>query len=129
LPKAGCGRRAATPCHPAVASSFLSPIMSFPERTTTAEIELGVTLRPKFDADSLIPCITKNVASGDVLMFAFMYAESLQHTLKTGKATYWSRSRRKLWVKGEESGNIQVVRELRTDCDQDVLLLKVEQSG
>lgn len=103
--------------------------MSFPERTTTAEIELGATLRPKFDADGLIPCITQDAASGEVLMFAFMNAESLQHTLKSGKATYWSRSRKKLWVKGEESGNIQVVRELRTDCDQDVLLLKVEQSG
>jgi len=103
--------------------------MSFPERTTTAEIELGATLRPKFDADGLIPCITQDAATGEVLMFAFMNAESLQHTLKTGKATYWSRSRRKLWVKGEESGNIQAVRELRTDCDQDVLLIKVDQSG
>lgn len=103
--------------------------MSFPERTTTAEIELGDTLRPKFDADGLIPCITQDAATGEVLMFAFMNAESLQHTLRTGKATYWSRSRKKLWVKGEESGNVQLVRELRTDCDQDVLLLKVEQSG
>jgi phosphoribosyl-AMP cyclohydrolase len=62
-------------------------------------------------------------------MFAFMSAESLAHTLRTRKATYWSRSRQKLWVKGEESGNTQEVRELRTDCDQDVLLLKVEQRG
>jgi len=62
-------------------------------------------------------------------MFAFMNAESLAHTLKTKKATYWSRSRNKLWVKGEESGNVQHVRELRTDCDQDVVLMKVEQSG
>ena len=62
-------------------------------------------------------------------MFAFMNAESLAHTLTTKKATYWSRSRSKLWVKGEESGNVQHVRELRTDCDQDVLLLKVEQAG
>ncbi len=103
--------------------------MSFPERTTTAEIELGGTLRPKFDADGLIPCITQDASTGEVLMFAFMNAESLEHTLRSGKATYWSRSRKKLWVKGEESGNIQVVRELRTDCDQDVLLLKVEQAG
>lgn len=101
----------------------------FPARTTTAEIELGTTLQPKFGADGLIPCITQDATSGEVLMFAFMNAESLAHTLKTKKATYWSRSRNKLWVKGEESGNVQQVRELRTDCDQDVLLLKVEQTG
>jgi phosphoribosyl-AMP cyclohydrolase len=101
----------------------------FPARTTTAEIELGTTLAPKFDADGLIPCITQDAATGEVLMFAFMNAESLALTLKTGKATYWSRSRRKLWLKGEESGNVQLVREVRTDCDQDVLLIKVEQSG
>ena len=101
----------------------------FPARTNTAEIELGTTLQPKFGADGLIPCITQDAKSGEVLMFAFMNAESLEHTLKTKKATYWSRSRNKLWVKGEESGNVQQVRELRTDCDQDVLLLKVEQTG
>jgi len=101
----------------------------FPARTSSAEIELGSTLQPKFGPDGLIPCITQDVQSGEVLMFAFMNAESLAHTLTTGKATYWSRSRQKLWVKGEESGNVQLVRELRTDCDQDVLLIKVEQSG
>jgi phosphoribosyl-AMP cyclohydrolase len=101
----------------------------FPARTATAEIELGTTLQPKFDADGLIPCITQDAATGEVLMFAFMNAESLAHTLATKKATYWSRSRKKLWVKGEESGNIQLVRELRTDCDQDALLIKVEQTG
>ena len=101
----------------------------FPARTTTAEIELGTTLQPKFGADGLIPCITQDATSGEVLMFAFMNAESLASTLRTKKATYWSRSRNKLWVKGEESGNVQLVRELRTDCDQDVLLIKVEQSG
>ena len=102
---------------------------AFPARTTTAEIELGATLQPKFGSDGLIPCITQDVATGEVLMFAFMNAESLAATLTTRKATYWSRSRAKLWVKGEESGNVQLVRELLTDCDQDVLLLKVEQSG
>ena len=102
---------------------------AFPARTTLPEIELGRTLQPKFDADGLIPCITQDVRTGEVVMFAFMNAESLGHTLQTGKATYWSRSRKKLWVKGEESGNVQLVKELRTDCDQDVLLLKVEQTG
>ncbi len=103
--------------------------MSFPSRTTATEIELGSQLQPKFGPDGLIPCITQDAATGEVLMFAFMNAESLAHTLKTRKATYWSRSRQKLWVKGEESGNVQIVRELRTDCDQDVLLLRVEQTG
>ena len=101
----------------------------FPARTSSAEIELGSTLQPKFGPDGLIPCITQDVQSGEVLMFAFMNAESLAHTLSTGKATYWSRSRQKLWVKGEESGNVQLVRELRTDCDQDVLLIKAEPQG
>lgn len=102
---------------------------AFPERTTRAELELGTTLQPKFGPDGLIPCITQDHATGQVLMFAFMNAESLAHTLKSGQATYWSRSRNKLWMKGEESGNVQVVRELYTDCDQDVILIKVDQSG
>ena len=103
--------------------------MNFPARTTNPEIELGKTFQPKFGSDGLIPCITQDIATGQVLMFAFMNAESLGHTLKTKKATYWSRSRKKLWLKGEESGNVQLVKELRTDCDQDVLLIKVEQAG
>jgi phosphoribosyl-AMP cyclohydrolase len=102
---------------------------AFPARTTNQEIELGTTLQPKFGSDGLIPCITQDVNTGQVLMFAFMNAESLALTLSTKKATYWSRSRNKLWVKGEESGNVQIVKELFTDCDQDVLLIKVEQTG
>ncbi len=101
----------------------------FPARTTTADIELGTTLQPKFGPDGLIPCITSDHATNEVLMFAFMNAEALAHTLKTGKATYWSRSRSKLWIKGEESGNAQLVKELLVDCDQDVILLKVENIG
>lgn len=109
-------------------SAFHFP-MSFPARTNTSEIELGSTFQPKFGADGLIPCITQDAATGEVLMFAFMNAESLAHTLKTRKASYWSRSRNKLWVKGEESGNTQIVKSLHTDCDQDVVLIKVEQTG
>jgi phosphoribosyl-AMP cyclohydrolase len=101
----------------------------FPARTPTAVIELGTTLQPKFGPDGLVPCITQDAVTGEVLMFAFMNAESLAHTLKTKKATYWSRSRQKLWVKGEESGNVQVVKEILTDCDQDVILIKVDQTG
>ena len=103
--------------------------LPFPARTQTAEIELGTTLQPKFGADGLIPCITSDHETNEVLMFAFMNAEALAHTLRTGKATYWSRSRSKLWVKGEESGNAQLVKEVLVDCDQDVLLLKVENVG
>ena len=101
----------------------------FPARTTTAEIELGATFQPKFGSDGLLPCITTDAGTNEVLMFAFMNAESLAHTLRTKKATYWSRSRNKLWVKGEESGNVQWVKEIRVDCDQDVILLKVENIG
>jgi phosphoribosyl-AMP cyclohydrolase len=101
----------------------------FPARTTTAEIELGTRLQPKFGPDGLIPCITTDHVTNEVLMFAFMNAEAFAHTLRTGKATYWSRSRNKLWIKGEESGHTQVVKELRVDCDQDVVLLKVENVG
>jgi phosphoribosyl-AMP cyclohydrolase len=102
---------------------------AFPARTTTPEIELGATLRPKFGPDGLIPCITVDAKTNEVLMFAFMNAEALAHTIKTKKATYWSRSRNKLWVKGEESGHVQLVKELLVDCDQDVVLLKVENVG
>jgi phosphoribosyl-AMP cyclohydrolase len=101
----------------------------FPPRTATADIELGAQFQPKFDSDGLIPCITSDHVTNEVLMFAFMNAESLAHTLRTGKATYWSRSRGKLWIKGEVSGNFQEVRELLVDCDQDVILLKVGHGG
>ena len=101
----------------------------FPARTNTAEIELGTMLQPKFGPDGLIPCITCDHVTNEVLMFAFMNAEALAHTIATRKATYWSRSRNKLWIKGEESGNAQLVKELRVDCDQDVILLKVENVG
>ena len=83
----------------------------------------------KFDAAGLIPAIAQDSGSGEVLMVAWMNAESLRKTLQTGEAHYWSRSRRKLWHKGEESGNVQKVRGIRADCDRDVLLLRIEQVG
>jgi phosphoribosyl-AMP cyclohydrolase len=101
----------------------------FPARTTTPEVELGTLLQPKFGPDGMIPCITVDHASGEVLMFAFMNETSLAATISTRKATYWSRSRGKLWVKGEESGNVLKVVDLYVDCDQDVLLLKVQNAG
>jgi phosphoribosyl-AMP cyclohydrolase len=102
---------------------------SFPTRATRTEIELGDTFCPKFGPDGLLPCITADHLSHEVLMFAFMNEEALAHTIRTGRATYWSRSRGKIWIKGEESGNAQLVKELRVDCDQDVILLKVENVG
>ncbi len=86
-------------------------------------------LRPKFDADGLVAAIAQDAESGDVLMLAWMNAEALRLTLETGKATYWSRSRGALWVKGETSGHTQAVLEVRVDCDQDAVLLKVRQTG
>ena len=83
----------------------------------------------KWDADGLVPAIAQEAGSNDVLMFAFMNREALARTAELGEAVYWSRSRQRLWHKGEESGHIQKVRELRLDCDNDVVLLKVEQLG
>jgi phosphoribosyl-AMP cyclohydrolase len=102
---------------------------SFPERTGSSDVEGGTVLQPKFGPDGLIPCITVDQASGEVLMFAFMNAEALAHTIRTGRAAYWSRSRNKLWVKGEESGHTLRVVDIYVDCDQDVLLLKVVNAG
>ena len=83
----------------------------------------------KYDANGLIPCIAQDHASGEVLMFAWMNAESVQRTLKTGAVTYWSRSRAAFWVKGETSGHVQRLVELRIDCDRDCLLALVTQEG
>jgi phosphoribosyl-AMP cyclohydrolase len=79
--------------------------------------------------DGLIPAIAQDAATGDILMVAWMNRESLKRTVETGEAVYWSRSRKKLWHKGEESGHTQKVLELRLDCDEDVLLMKIEQVG
>ena len=83
----------------------------------------------KWDRDGLVPVIAQEVGSNDVLMFAFMNREALRRTAREGRAVYWSRSRQKLWPKGEESGHVQTVHEIRLDCDNDVILLKVTQLG
>lgn len=83
----------------------------------------------KWDQNGLVPVIAQEVGSNDVLMFAFMNRDALTRTVESGEAVYWSRSRNKLWHKGEESGHIQKVHEIRLDCDEDVVLLKVEQIG
>ena len=79
--------------------------------------------------DGLVPVIAQDTATGDVLMFAWMNRESLALTVEEGRAVYWSRSRNRLWRKGEESGHVQRVKDIRLDCDKDVILLKIEQVG
>jgi len=83
----------------------------------------------KFDSDGLIPAIAQEEKSGEILMMAWMNRESLRATIETNRATYWSRSRKKFWMKGEESGNIQEIRSIHIDCDGDAVLLKVNQIG
>jgi phosphoribosyl-AMP cyclohydrolase len=93
------------------------------------EIEEGTALNPRFDANGLITAVVTDAASGEVLMVAHMNAEALAKTVATGEAWYFSRSRGKLWKKGETSGHVQRVIELRVDCDQDAVWLRVEQHG
>ena len=88
-----------------------------------------VELRPKFDAGGLVAAIAQDADTGEVLMLAWMNAEALQQTIDTGRAVYWSRSRNALWRKGDTSGHEQHVVEIRVDCDQDAVLLKVRQTG
>lgn len=82
-----------------------------------------------YTADGLIPAIAQDAQNGDVLMMAWMNAQSIQHTLDTGKVTYWSRSRQAFWVKGETSGHTQALVEMRVDCDRDCILVLIDQVG
>lgn len=102
---------------------------AFSPRGSQAEIEAGLAFAPKFDGDGLIPAIVTDAKSGEVLMFAFMNADALALTITTQLAHFWSRSRAALWKKGEESGNMLNVVEMRTDCDQDVVWMRVEVGG
>ena len=102
---------------------------TFAERGPGQAIEEGAKLAPKFDADGLVTCVATDAASGDVLMVAHMNAEALARTIESGEAWYFSRSRRALWRKGETSGHVQRVIEMRIDCDQDAVWIKVEQAG
>jgi phosphoribosyl-AMP cyclohydrolase len=97
--------------------------------TGKSEIEEGLVFAPQFGADGLITAVVTDVKSGDVLMVAHMNAEAVAKTIESGEAWYYSRSRKALWKKGESSGHVQRVVELRVDCDQDALWLKVEQAG
>jgi phosphoribosyl-AMP cyclohydrolase len=101
----------------------------FPTAASTEDLELGTVLAPRFDANGLIAAVTTHAETGEVLMLAWMNSEALRLTLDTGEAHYFSRSRNALWKKGETSGQIQKVVEVRVDCDQDAVLLKVLPQG
>ena len=107
----------------------MSKASVFPAPLSKTESEEGTVFAPRFDADGLLPVVATSAKTGEVLMFAYMNADALARTIETGEAHYWSRSRGRLWRKGEESGNTQRVVEMRIDCDQDGIWLKVEQQG
>ena len=101
----------------------------FAKPSSTHDVEEGRILTPKFDEDGLVTCVATDAASGELLMVAHMNAQALAKTIETGEAWYFSRSRQKLWRKGESSGHVQRVTEMRIDCDQDAVWIKVEQAG
>lgn len=101
----------------------------FSARKDKAQIEESDEFTPKFDADGLIPAMAIDAATSEPLMLAYMNAESLRLSLEYGEAVYWSRSRSEIWHKGQTSGHTQKIVEIRTDCDQDALILLVEQIG
>lgn len=105
------------------------PIAFAPPSQDKAELEEGSALTPRFDANGLVTAVVTDVRDGELLMLAHMNGEALSLTIETGIAHYWSRSRASIWKKGETSGNLQHVREIRVDCDQDAVWLKVEVAG
>ena len=109
----------------------MAPMKTYAFRTpgSKAEVESGLAFQPKFDSDGLIPAIVTDARSGEVLMFAFMNAEALGLSMESRVAHFWSRSRAALWKKGGESGNVFKIVEMRTDCDQDVIWLRVTVEG
>jgi phosphoribosyl-AMP cyclohydrolase len=110
-----------------VAETTQSPM--FAEQGSKAEIEEGRVLAPRFGPDGLITCVATDAGSGQLLMVAHMNRDALARTIETGEAWYWSRSRQTLWHKGATSGQIQTVVEMRVDCDQDAIWIKVQVAG
>ncbi len=102
---------------------------TFTRPDTSEDIETGLVFQPKFDADGLIAAIATDAGSGEVLMFAWMNFEALAKSIETKQAHFWSRSRKKLWKKGEDSGNVLVIEQMLIDCDQDAILLRVTVNG
>lgn len=100
-----------------------------PQTLSKTDLEAGTIFAPKFDANGLVTAVTIEAGTNEVLMVAHMNAEAIAETLRSGHATYWSRSRGQLWKKGETSGELQELVELRTDCDQDALVVIVRQTG
>jgi len=103
--------------------------VGFSSRTSVEQVEEGAELAPKFDADGLIPVVTTDASSGEVLMHAYMNAEALTKTIELGEAVYWSRSRKTLWHKGATSGLVQKIRQILIDDDQDAIWLRVDVAG
>ena len=103
--------------------------MEFGTAASARELEEGGTLLPRFGPDGLVTCVATEATTGELLMVAHMNRESLARTIATGEAWYWSRSRGELWRKGATSGQIQTVREMRVDCDQDAIWIKVTVAG
>ncbi|MAJ64796.1 MAG: phosphoribosyl-AMP cyclohydrolase [Micavibrio sp. TMED2] len=101
----------------------------FAQRVSIEQIEEGFELAPKFDADGLLPVVTTSAKTGEVLMLGYMTEEALKLTIQTGEAHYYSRSRKKLWRKGADSGLLQIVKEIRVDDDQDAVWISVEIDG
>ena len=102
---------------------------SFPTAPDKKALEEGNALSPRFDANGLVTCVTTDAATGELLMVAHMNADALARSIETGEAWYWSRSRQELWHKGATSGQIQTIVEMRADCDQDAIWLKVNVAG
>jgi len=104
--------------------------MSFPPPSASKhDLEEGFAFTPKFDSNGLIVCITQEAATGEILMLAYMNAQALEKTLETGIVHYFSRSRNALWRKGDTSGQVQKLVDMRVDCDQDAVLVRVEAGG
>jgi phosphoribosyl-AMP cyclohydrolase len=101
----------------------------FPTATDKNALEEGDALAPRFDANGLVTCVTTDATTGELLMVAHMNAEALARSIETGEAWYWSRSRSELWHKGATSGQVQTIVEMRVDCDQDAIWLKVSVAG
>ena len=102
---------------------------SFPVLSDKHALEEGTTLAPCFDTSGLVTCVTTDAETGELLMVSHMNAEALQRSIATGEAWYWSRSRKELWHKGATSGQVQTILEMRVDCDQDAIWLKVKVAG
>jgi len=102
---------------------------SFAKAADKVALEEGTLLTPRFDANGLVTCVATEATTGEVLMVAHMNAESLARSIETGQAWYWSRSRGELWLKGATSGQIQTIVEMRVDCDQDAVWIKVQVGG